>query len=310
MASISEELEILTTNSNNIKSALEQKGVISVGGFNNYANEILSIPSGGGSVTGNIDRDGLTVLGYSTEEIDKFQSLVFWNEEQDELFKVTDYDKSYAGSSNPGSNCTYLPRAAFSGTIVSSNKFMNFFNLVIVVIPSGIVNIDSGAFGNCTNLTKLGHMDEGKSSFYLDFGSSSLTDTNLRELGTPGNLEGTNVYFSNTSIFQNSRIQYHITNSINTYNSASPWREARNLISLTSLSTYTPNLTGGYFLYNCRSCRFLDLPNVTGTVKALTGLSNFSGTHPDFKIRVPSNMVSKFKSASGWSGYSSKIISL
>ena len=58
--------------------------------------------SGGGSntpstpsYTGHVDVEGLKSIGWDDNDIAQFK--VCWNEEQDEAFKVTDYDKWYYG---------------------------------------------------------------------------------------------------------------------------------------------------------------------------------------------------------------------
>lgn len=93
-----------------IKAEIEAKGVKNVGDIlSKYSSKIASIqtttPSYPSKFTGHADTEGLKAIGWTDEDIQRFQNYaLFWNEEDDDLYKVPqaliDKYKEYLSSKN------------------------------------------------------------------------------------------------------------------------------------------------------------------------------------------------------------------
>lgn len=70
-----------------------------------YSKIEVNIEKGG--YTGHLDKQGLKEIGYSDEEINYYQKFVNWDEEDDEKYKVSDYEKSLYGVINPNNFNNY-----------------------------------------------------------------------------------------------------------------------------------------------------------------------------------------------------------
>lgn len=110
--------------------------------------------SGGGSnnsYTGHVDVEGLKSIGWDDNDI--AQLKVCWNEEQDEAFKVTDYDKWYYG---------YLKTTFGEDLIITNNNKANLLtseaknciHFMPKVNTSSVTNM-SNMFNGCYSLVSV-----------------------------------------------------------------------------------------------------------------------------------------------------------
>ena len=142
--------------------------------------------SGGGSntpstpsYTGHVDVDGLKSIGWDDNDIAQFK--VCWNEEQDEAFKVTDYDKWYYDylkttfgkdliitDDNKANLLTleaqdcihFMPKVNTSSVTDMKNMFKNCYSLVSVPqFDTSSVTTIRNMFNSCYSLVSVPKFD-------------------------------------------------------------------------------------------------------------------------------------------------------
>lgn len=145
-------------------------------------------------------------------------------------------------------------------------------NLTSIIIPDGVTEIEGSTFNSCSSLTRItlpdGVTKIGESAFGY---CSSLTSITLPD----GLTEIGKLAFNNCS----SLTRITIPDSVIEIGSNVFW--------------YCSSLTTVY-------CRSQNPPSLGGI--------SFDGTPSNLKIYVPRASVDKYKSASGWSRYSSQIV--
>ena len=107
MATIVKQLQQLVRDKADMKNNLETKGITGLSNADTFTTmipKILDIQGGEEKIyTGHVDAEGLKIIGYDDETIAWYnENGVSWNEEQDNLFKLTDEDKSYYGLGEDG----------------------------------------------------------------------------------------------------------------------------------------------------------------------------------------------------------------
>lgn len=162
MTTISEKLTQINTAKQAIKTAIGERGVSMEGvAFPAYADKIREIPAGGGGgeggggetarqYTGHADVEGLKAIGWDDDDIAFFQQYgVFWDEEDDDLYKVPDYDKSRYGEISENNLAvtantyiTYLPKIKITKTQI----YLSGYNRLI-----GIPILDTKSLTNISN---------------------------------------------------------------------------------------------------------------------------------------------------------------
>lgn len=159
-----------------------------------------NVPSSGGgntptptprpSWTGHADVEGLRAIGWTDEDIAYYQENgVNWNEEEDELHKVTDDNKALYGVLTAINIFTYkdrivyLPKIDTSGKTNMSNMFSDCFSLVSIpqLDTSSATNMNH-MFYNCRALVSIPQLDTSSATNMSNMFSScySLTHANLK----------------------------------------------------------------------------------------------------------------------------------
>lgn len=187
MSNIADKLTALVSAKNDIKTALESKGVSPTGGLSTYADAIRSIESGSGGGTINKLIDGLK-LGYSTvTEMPMFDtsemtdmSYMFYkcpNLTSVPLFdtsKVTDMNYMFGYCIN----LTSVPQLDTSKCEIMSNMFYNCHNLTTVPLLDATHVIEMySIFEECGKLTNIGG--------FKNLGRESLLSTSWAFTGCP-----------------------------------------------------------------------------------------------------------------------------
>lgn len=168
----------------------------------NMADSIGSISGGGEEeikFTGHYDEEGLKAIGYDDETIDWYQKNgVFWNEEEDDSFKLTIIDKSLYGLTEndiiqgTGSlinkkqydiiympffdvvkinyiyafhryNMKTIPKLDTSEVVNMQNMFNNCYSLITIpLLDTSNVTIMANMFSGCSSLTTIPSLEVSK----------------------------------------------------------------------------------------------------------------------------------------------------
>ncbi len=94
MSAISEKIAYANETKALIAQAIVNKGgtVADTDAFRDYATRIADLPTGG--YTGHVDAVGLAEIGWNEADIAYYQERVWWNEEDDALWAVSDAEKT------------------------------------------------------------------------------------------------------------------------------------------------------------------------------------------------------------------------
>jgi hypothetical protein len=171
--------DVFSSTANSIKTKLNTKEGIKPADF---SSDIDKINTKG--YTGHCDAEGLKQIGWTDEDIQNFQDYgVFWNEEDDEYFKLT--ESELAGDNS--SSTRFLPK---NPTKVS---FYNY-NSLIAVPKLDVSNYSSfsSTFLNCRNLRYI-NIDFSKNTkaiyYFTDtFAGCTLLNNIQLKLSTHYNL--------------------------------------------------------------------------------------------------------------------------
>lgn len=172
MGTTADKLQAILNSKNDIKAAIEEKGVSDVGDvLSTYADKIRSISTGGGGGgtkwTGHADVEGLKAIGWTDEDIEYYQNNgVNWNEEDDEYHKVPQDNIALYGTIN-ASNIkeykdilVYLPKIDTSSVTDMSNMFNDCYSLVAVpLLNTSKVTDMPNMFNGCKVLTSIPELD-------------------------------------------------------------------------------------------------------------------------------------------------------
>ena len=113
MGTTAEKLQAALDSKDAIKTAIENKGVdVGNAPLSEYADKIKLIKDNSieSTYTGNVDETGLTAIGWTTEDIQMLKDNIWWNAEDDNLWKVEEETKTLAATA---SNLTYANRNLF-----------------------------------------------------------------------------------------------------------------------------------------------------------------------------------------------------
>lgn len=114
-------------------------------GFTGYSQVKVQTEGGDIVYTGSYDREGLKQIGYTDEEIDYFNKYgVTWNEEDNNLYKLT--DKELAGDTS--SNTRFLP----ANTTKTNFQNMKYLMVVPFKVTSNLPQAPTYLFADCYNL--------------------------------------------------------------------------------------------------------------------------------------------------------------
>lgn len=148
-----------------------KKGTLGKINPQNFASEIASLGGEQTAVnaygwTGHADVEGLTALGWDDYDIDYYQKFgVNWNEEDDDLHKVSDANKalrniSLSDVANYQTDLVYLPKIDLGSTKTLNGAFRNCYNLVAIPVldTSKITNMGN-MFRDCYSLVTIPMLD-------------------------------------------------------------------------------------------------------------------------------------------------------
>ena len=150
----------------------EKKGTTDLINPQDFGSEIRGIESGSSMWTGHVDVEGLKAIGWTDEDIAYFQKYgVNWDEEDDELHKVSEDNKALYGVLTPNNiqdykdRIVWLPKIDTSGIDNMERKFMDcYFMKGIPYIDISSATWMSRAFMNCYSLTTIPLLDTQKTS--------------------------------------------------------------------------------------------------------------------------------------------------
>lgn len=201
-------------------------------------------------------------------------------------------------------------------TIIGSSVFYYCSSLTSIDIPNSVTTIGSSAFTYCTSLTSIeipsGVTSIGQYAFYRCTGLTSCTIgsgvTSIGESAFQGcsGLTSINIPNSVTSIvgyafaYCRSLTSCTIGNGVTSIGTGT-FQDCSSLTSCTIGSGVTS--IGSMTFYNCSS---LTSATVNATTPPTLSANAFYNTN-NCPIYVPSASVETYKSASGWSGYASRI---
>ena len=132
-------------------------------------------PSAKPKWTGHADAEGLKAIGWTDEDIAYYQENgVNWNEEDDELHKVSDDNKALyrvltaSNISTYRERIVYLPKIDTSGRTSMSRMFQNCYSLTAIpMLDTSNVTSMSNMFYYCYSLTHANLMNV-KLAYQLD----------------------------------------------------------------------------------------------------------------------------------------------
>lgn len=118
-----------------------------------FDTEIENIPSGGGTklFTGHYDAEGLSTIGWSSEEIQYYQDNgVQWNSSEDNFFKLT--ADELAGDDS--SNTRFIPANS------TKKSFQNYYKLLAIpLLDTSNTSYMNMMFNNCYSITTIPLLD-------------------------------------------------------------------------------------------------------------------------------------------------------
>lgn len=232
-----------------------------------FDEEIKNIPTGGDTpepeihYTGHVDREGLTAIGWTEDDINYFQEHgIFWNEEQDDLYKVTDYERANPNDTNnkyyaktTGLDTKFASAIGMPSNTRPNPNFSGMYS--ISCIPELTYASMSGfTFANCYGLQHIPFFDTSSVTTFKDVfkGCYSLSE----------------IPFFDTS---------NVTSFSSTFN------ECHLIKTIPLFDTHKVEKFDSCF-YNCRNLRTvpaLDMSNCTSVVSMFYGCSALITT-PDF----------------------------
>lgn len=149
----------------------EKKGISGIINPQDFASEIASIETKGSKWTGHADAEGLRAIGWTEEDIAYYQENgVDWNEEEDDLHKVSDENKALYGVINAdnindykSNNLVYLPKIDTSSKTSCLDMFRACTNLVAIpMLDTSNVTSMWRMFYSCNSLTCVPNLDCSK----------------------------------------------------------------------------------------------------------------------------------------------------
>lgn len=218
-------------------------------------------------------------------------------------------------------DCNNLTNIIIPNSVISiqDHVFIRCSSLISIIIPDGVTNIGEGVFRGCSSLTSINIPDSvteiGNYAFLKCSSLTSITiPDSVTEIGSSA--------FSNCSCLTSITIPDGVT-KIGGY----AFSDCSSLTSINIPDSVTEIAASGAF-QRCRSLTSITIPDgVTkigyGTFDSCSSLTtvycrpqnppslggeSFDETPSNLKIYVPRASVDKYKSASGWSRYSSQIV--
>ena len=184
-------------------------------------------------------------------------------------------------------------------TSIGNNAFQNCYSLASIAIPTGVTSIGNNAFANCDSLASItiptGVTSIGNNAFQNCYSLASITiPTGVTSTG--------NNAFQNCYSLASITIPTGVT-SISNYAFA-------NCYSLASITIPTGVTSiGDYAFLSCFGMRYYDFSACTA-IPALSSTYVFNNIQSDCQMLIPSALYNRWTSATNWSTYASKMVSV
>ena len=182
-------------------------------------------------------------------------------------------------------------------TSIGDYTFYNCCSLSSIVIPESVTSIGNYAFYKCYSLSSVvipkSFTSTGNYTFYNCYSLSSIVIP--ESVTSIGNYAFYNCYSLSSVVFPES-----VTN-INR-NAFSECYSLSNIVIPKSVTSI-----GVTAFYGCYGMRFYDFTRHT-SIPYLSSSNAFNGIPSDCEIRVPSELIEEWKSATNWSTFADKIV--
>lgn len=246
-------------------------------------------------------RSGSTILETNCEECgyipEHFKLLLTKNDDSNYIVYCNGDTEAKTSETHYGIDSTTIKEAVIGDcvTTLGVKLFSYCTSLSSVTIPSGVTYIDTGAFYNCPSLSAVtipsGVTFIGQETFS---GCTSLNSVNI-----PNGIEDVKANtFSYTNV-ENITIPDSINRILN-----KSFDHCANLKNVTIGTGCT--IISMAFQY----CTNLQNVTINATTPPMLLSSPFADTNDTFIIHVPAASLQTYKSASGWSAFADRIISI
>ena len=216
--------------------------------------------------------------------------------------------------SNAFGNCSKLTTVSFpNATYIGNSAFNNCYNLTSVSF-SNVTSIGGDAFFYCSSLTTASFpkvTSIAAETFYACPKLTTISFPNVTSIGssafyycnTLSTVSFPNATYIGSSAFQNC---YSLTSisfpNVDTIGS-NAFSNCSNLISVSFPNVHLIHNSAFASCYNLTTAIFL-----SSSVVYITGSNVFKGTSPALSIYVPASLVANYKTANGWTDFSSRIV--
>lgn len=314
--SIANEISRLNTAKANIKTAIENKGVTvpSAATLDTYSSYIDDIPQSGGgasssspygelidtydnSTTSNWKPGALFTSVVIPKEVVSLDGNAFQNSKQLETVTFESGSAFTSCGNNTFRTCTALQSVVFPSTLrtLGAFTFHGCASLQSVNLPEGMTTITASLFEGCQALSSI-----TIPSTVTSIGNGAfLNCKTLTSIVIPSGVTTLNESVFSTCI---SLTSVTLPNGLLTIGKQS-FRTCSSLPSLTIPSTVTT--INDYAFHTCKSMTTLTC--LATTPPTINGSNVFGNMTSLTTVYVPSESVSAYQAASGWSALSSKI---
>ena len=184
-------------------------------------------------------------------------------------------------------------------TSIGNYAFQNCYSLASVIIPDGVTSISNNAFSGCYSLASI-TIPDGVTSIGLSAFSGCYS---LASITIPDGVTSIDNYaFQNCYSLASITIPDGVT-SIGNY-------AFQNCYSLASI-TIPDGVTsiGNYAFGNCCGMCYYNFSECT-SIPALSNTNAFYSIPSDCQMLIPSALYNRWKSATNWTTYASKMVSV
>ena len=199
------------------------------------------------------------------------------------------------------SNCYSLASITIPTGVASigNDTFSNCYSLASITIPDGVTSISNYAFNGCRSLASIAIPDGVTSIGNSDFnGCYSLASITI-----PGSVTSIgNSTFSNCYSLASITILDGVTSI-----GPSAFSNCYSLASITIPDGVT-SISNNAFS-NCYGMRYYDFSECT-SIPALSNTNAFSNIPSDCQMLIPSALYDRWKSATNWTTYASRMVSV
>ena len=205
---------------------------------------------------------------------------------------------------------------------IGSNAFYYCYSIASITIPYGVTSIGNNAFYNCVSLASITIPDSvtsiGDYAFYYCNSLSSITiPTGVTSIGNSAfngcySLASITIPTGVTSISNSAFNGCYSLASITIPNGVTSivyfaFGSCNSLASITIPDGVTS--IGEYAFINCYGMRYYDFSACTA-IPALSNKNAFNNIPSDCQMLIPSALYNRWKSATNWATYASKMVSV